>query len=61
MRIPAEDDFASRLRSAAVAARVGTWLGVCFGVAFVTGLVSHYAQAGSQPVPFPTRRPGATG
>ena len=53
MRTPSESGFASRLRSAAVAARVGTWLGVCFLVAFVTGLVSHYAQAHSQPVPFP--------
>ena len=35
--IPREDDFRSRLRSPAVAARVGLWLGICFGVAFVTG------------------------
>ncbi|QZY30425.1 molybdopterin-dependent oxidoreductase [Nocardioides coralli] len=54
MKIPAETDFGSRLRSPAVASRVGLWLGVCFGLCFVTGLVSHYAQAGSQPVPFPT-------
>jgi hypothetical protein len=52
--IPRAEDFPSRLRSAAVAARVGLWLGICFGVAFVTGLISHYAQASSQPVPFPT-------
>jgi DMSO/TMAO reductase YedYZ molybdopterin-dependent catalytic subunit len=52
--VPRTDDFPSRLRSAAVAARVGLWLGICFGVAFVTGLISHYAQATSQPVPFPT-------
>ena len=44
----------SHLRSAAVAARVGRWLGICFGVAFLTGLVSHYAQNPSQPIPFPT-------
>lgn len=44
----------SHLRSAAVAARVGRWLGICFGVAFLTGLVSHYAQNPTQPVPFPT-------
>jgi hypothetical protein len=37
-----------------VAARVGLWLGICFGVCFLTGLVSHYAQAPDQPVPFPT-------
>jgi hypothetical protein len=54
VRGPREADFTSRLRSAAVTARVGTWLGVCFGTAFVTGLVSHYAQLPSPPVPFPT-------
>jgi Oxidoreductase molybdopterin binding domain len=54
VRVPAEADFRSRLRSAAVAARVGTWLGICFGVCFLTGLVSHYAQNVSQPIPFPT-------
>ncbi len=54
VRPPAEADFTSRLRSPAVAARVGVWLGISFGLCFVTGLVSHYAQAGSQPVPFPT-------
>jgi hypothetical protein len=43
---PGESDFSSRLRSAAVAARVGLWLGVCFGVAFLTGLYSHVAQEG---------------
>ena len=44
----------SHLRSAAVAARVGRWLGICFGIAFLTGLVSHYAQNPTQPIPFPT-------
>ncbi len=53
MRIPSEDSFTSRLRSAAVAARVGLWLGVCFLVALVTGLISHYAQLDHQPVPLP--------
>jgi hypothetical protein len=52
--IPREEDFRSHLRSPAVAARVGLWLGICFGVAFVTGLISHYAQQQHQPVPFPT-------
>ncbi|MBB6629572.1 molybdopterin-dependent oxidoreductase [Nocardioides sp. KIGAM211] len=51
---PTEAHFPSRLRSAAVAARVGLWLGVCFGIAFLTGLISHYAQNHSQPIPFPT-------
>ena len=54
MRIPDESSFTSRLRSAAVTARVGLWLGICFGLAFVTGLISHYAQVPDQPVPFPT-------
>ena len=53
--VPTEDSFTSRLRSAAVTARVGLWLGVCFAVAFVTGVLSHYAQLDHQPVPLPTR------
>ena len=62
MRVPAEEDFTSRLRSPAVAARIGIWLGVCFGLAFVTGLISHFAQVSQSlvPVPGPARR-GATG
>ncbi|SDD75606.1 molybdopterin-dependent oxidoreductase [Nocardioides lianchengensis] len=54
MKAPAEGDFTSRLRSAAVAARVGLWLGVCVAIAFVTGLISHYAQNIDHPIPFPT-------
>lgn len=54
MRAPTPETFTSRLRSPAVAARVGLWLGVCFGICFVTGLVSHYAQLPTRPVPFPT-------
>ena len=52
MRLPTEQDFSSRLRGTPVTARVGRWLGVCFAVAFLTGLVSHAAQAGWW---FPTR------
>ncbi len=52
--IPAPEGFPSRLRSATVASRVGLWLGICFGVAFLTGLVSHYGQNADQPIPFPT-------
>lgn len=51
MRTPA---FTSRLRSPAVAARIGIGVGACFGVCFVTGLISHYAQLPQQQVPFPT-------
>jgi hypothetical protein len=53
VRPPSEADFTSRLRSAAVTARVGLWLGICFGIAFATGLISHYAQNADHPIAFP--------
>ena len=34
--------FTSSLRSTALTARVGRVLGICFGICFVTGLLSHY-------------------
>ncbi len=34
--------FTSPLRSTALTARVGRLLGICFGICFVTGLLSHY-------------------
>jgi hypothetical protein len=43
------------LRSPAVAARVGVWLGTCFVVAFVTGLISHEAHVTHPFLAFPTR------
>lgn len=52
--VPSEQQFTSRLRSPAVAARVGLWLGIAFAVCFLTGLISHYGQAVDQPVPVPT-------
>lgn len=52
---PREEDFTSRLRSPAVAARVGVWLGACFVVAFVTGVISHEAHVTHPFLPFPTR------
>jgi len=55
VRIPAEADFRSSLRSPAVAARVGVWLGVCFVLAFVTGVISHEAYVAHPVIPFPTR------
>jgi len=55
MKLPRETDFTSRLRSPAVAARIGLWLGICFGVAFLTGLISHAAQVPDPWLPFPTR------
>ena len=53
-RVPEDSDFSSRLRSPAVTARVGLWLGICFGLAFVTGVISHWAQTPSPWLPFPT-------
>ncbi len=53
--VPQESDFTSRLRSPAVAARIGVWLGICFGIAFVTGLISHQAQSADPILAFPTR------
>jgi hypothetical protein len=54
LRVPRERDFTSRLRQVAVAARVGLWLGIAFTVAFLTGLVSHWAQSTDPWVAFPT-------
>lgn len=54
-RVPVESDFTSSLRSPAVASRVGLWLGVCFGLAFVTGLISHEAYVAHPLIAFPTR------
>jgi hypothetical protein len=34
--------FRSPLRSTAVTARLGRWVGICFGICFVTGMLSHY-------------------
>jgi hypothetical protein len=52
---PRPSSFSSRLRSPAVAARIGLWLGICFGVAFVTGLWSHYQQTPPGWFDLPTR------
>jgi len=52
---PAPEHFTSRLRSSAVAARVGVWLGVCFGLCFLTGVYSHIAQLPDPWIPLPTR------
>jgi hypothetical protein len=55
MRVPAPEHFDDSLRGPAVSARVGRWLGISFGVAFVTGLISHWAQLPIPPIPMPTR------
>jgi hypothetical protein len=53
--LPREEDFTSRLRSPAVAARIGVWLGTCFVIAFVTGFISHEAHVTHPFIAFPTR------
>lgn len=55
LRLPKEEDFSSRLRGPAVASRVGLWLGICFVVAFVTGLYSHVSQEAVPWFTLPTR------
>ena len=55
LRVPAEEDFTSPLRGPAVTSRVGLWLGICFGIAFVTGVISHEAYVAHPLIPFPTR------
>lgn len=55
MPLPREDAFTSRLRSPAVAARIGRWLGICFGIAFLTGLYSHFSQDTPSWLTLPTR------
>jgi hypothetical protein len=55
VRIPEERDFRSRLRGPELTSRVGLWLGICFFVAFLTGLLSHLAQQPHPVVPLPTR------
>jgi len=54
VRVPDEHDFTSWLRSPAVTARVGLWLGVAFGIAFVTGVISHWGQTPHPWLPFPS-------
>ena len=55
LRPPREDDFTSPLRATEVAARVGLWLGVCFTVAFLTGIWSHFYQDQPSWLTIPTR------
>lgn len=54
-KLPAPESFTSRLRGPEVAARIGVWLGICFGLAFVTGLISHATQDTPSWLTFPTR------
>jgi len=41
-RIPSPEDFTSRARGTELTARVGTALGIAFGICFVTGVWSHF-------------------
>lgn len=51
---PRETSFTSPLRHERLTARVGVWLGLCFGVCFLTGLLSHWYYLDLPVVP-PTR------
>ncbi len=54
--IPTEASFTSKLRDERLTARVGTWLGITFGLCFLTGLISHWYYLADAPV-FPPVRP----
>ena len=43
-RPPEESDFKSPTHGPRTAARIGVWLGVAFGLCFITGLISHGIQ-----------------
>ncbi|HEV7646724.1 MAG TPA: molybdopterin-dependent oxidoreductase [Actinophytocola sp.] len=47
VRVPSEKDFTSPVHNEKVTARIGMWLGIAFGLCFVTGLLSHFAQHGT--------------
>lgn len=55
LRIPTEQDLRSRLRAPEVAARVGIWLGVCFAIAFLTGIYSSLHREQPDWLTLPTR------
>ncbi len=44
-RLPSPEDFTSRARGTELSARVGTALGIAFGICFLTGIWSHYQYA----------------
>ncbi|GAB3655607.1 molybdopterin-dependent oxidoreductase [Nocardioides korecus] len=47
--------FSSAVRGPWLTARLGTWVGICFGLAFLTGLISHWYYLPDAPVLPPTR------
>ncbi|MEU8181181.1 molybdopterin-dependent oxidoreductase [Micromonospora sp. NPDC049044] len=54
-RVPAPEDFTAPSHSPLVAARLGLWLGVAFGLCFGTGLLSHLIQHPPGWFSWPTR------
>ncbi|MBL7498966.1 molybdopterin-dependent oxidoreductase [Frankia sp. CNm7] len=50
-----EGAFPSRLHDPRVAALLGIWLGIAFGVCFLTGLVSHFMQHPPSFLDWPSR------
>ena len=55
LSIPKESSFTSAVRHERLSARIGVWLGICFGLAFLTGLVSHWYYLRDVPIVPPTR------
>lgn len=53
--VPRPEDFRSPAHTPTVSARLGLWLGVVFGLCFLTGLASHYAQHPPGWFSWPTR------
>lgn len=53
-KIPRPEAFTSTLRGPRTTARVGVWLGVCFALAFATGLYSHASQLTAPLVALPS-------
>lgn len=54
--VPRDTSFTSPVRDERLTARLGVWLGVSFGLCFVTGLVSHWYYL-PDPWFFPPTRP----
>lgn len=53
--IPTEASFTSSLRHERLSARIGTWLGIAFGICFLTGMISHWYYLPDLPIVPPVR------
>jgi hypothetical protein len=53
--VPTEASFTSPLRHEALTARIGTLLGIAFGLCFLTGLISHWYYLPDLPIVPPAR------